>query len=84
MYISPPFSCLEASDVAKASQEGIIYVSFSPSQIQRRFCAKTGEVLTPRSSKTRAKNEAKNTKEFCQIKSLITSLGASIDSQNCH
>ena len=35
---------------------------------------KTGEVLTLRSFKTRAKNKAKNTEEFCQITSLITSL----------
>ena len=47
----------------------------------RSVLHKSKEVLQ---SKTRAKNKAKNTKEFCQIKSLITSLGASIDSQNCH
>ena len=34
---------------------------------------KTGEVLTPRSFKTRAKNKVKDTKEFCKITRLITS-----------
>ena len=65
-----PFSCLAASDVAKASQEAIIQVSWSPSQIhmfsnkkyyffKRGFCMKTGKVPTPRSFKTRARNKAK-------------------------
>ena len=68
-----PFCCLAASDVGKASQEAIIQVSLSPSQIhmslnekyyffKRGFCMKTGEVLTPRSFETRAKNKAKNAK----------------------
>ena len=90
-----PFSRLEGSDMAKESQEAIIQLSLSPSQIhmflykkyyflKRRFCVKTGEVLTLRSFKTRAKSKAKNTKEFCKITTPITSLGDRIYSQNCH
>ena len=90
-----PFSRPEASDVAKVSQEVIIQLSLSPSQIhmflykkyyflKRILCVKIGEVLSLRSFKTRAKNKAKNTKEFCKITSLITSLGDRMYSQNCH
>ena len=51
---------------------------------QKGILYENHEVLTHRSFKIRAKKNSKNTKEFCQITSLIAAVGDSVDSQNGH
>ena len=51
---------------------------------QKGILYENHEVLTPGPFKTRAKNKAKNTKEFCKITSLIAVVGHREDSQNGH